>query len=184
MNRFHVLQARPNYCVPALGLALHAVCVVGANAQQQFSILDPWCYGTNQPISVTGIAEIAAAGAMLVIAWVFGDFSYETIAKLGRFNDHRVAQVSDLYGYWLAFLWVVGVAWRISAWARMDHGKGQCDPHGKRSLYRLFAIALCVCASTIIFGVLLIGFASIPPIIVTPPEAWLIIMPGNASLDC
>jgi len=35
-----------------LGSTLHAVCIVGASTRR-FSVLDPWCYGTDQPISVT-----------------------------------------------------------------------------------------------------------------------------------
>lgn len=121
------------------------------------------------------LALAIAAGVALALVWTFSRLSYETIAALERISDPRAAQVASMYGWWLAMLWVVGVVWMLSAQRCYEVN----DARISRPQRRFLGLMLGVCTSSVLFGTVLMGVASVPFIVVTPPAAWLIMLAAS-----
>jgi hypothetical protein len=127
-----------------------------------------------------GLATATAAGAAFGLVWAFSSFSYETIASLETIRDLRASQVADLYGCWLAMVWAVGVVWMVSAGRRREPlAKLGSIPRIPRSQLRFLGLVFGVCTSTLVFGAALMGVASLPFVVVTPPASWLIMLAAS-----
>jgi hypothetical protein len=125
----------------------------------------------------TRIAVFSLAGLTMGLAWAFGAYCFETIAVQERIVDLRASQVTTFFGYWMAALWVTGIAsvGIVGRGERSANASFVRMVSGSSSLRRFTGAVAGLVAATFVVGAGLLALASLTAVIVTPPAAWLIL---------
>jgi hypothetical protein len=131
------------------------------------------------PGPTRGVAVALVGAVDLGLVGLASSFYYTKIALVEGIDDLRAEQVSYMYGWCLAAVWVFGIGFLIRAGCPTEPTGTVRSISMTRSQLMFASGQVAICCAALIIGAVLYFLAALPFIAITPPAAWIFMLFGT-----